>query len=159
MGNKKITFISGVISGIIGVMVLLFTWLVALPIGSVGGEAITNYDILPYIKAYSGNAIKNYAKDKLFFEAIKSLNITVTDEEVEKEYKRYAEQYGGETELSNILLDTTQDIKMVKKSVKKSMLYQKALEHFATSQGSELALAKYNRFMEQIEKKNIIRVR
>ena len=100
------------------------------PVGDVNGRIIYRHELNNYIKASEGNAVKNLAKDKAFFEEMNQLGITVSVDTVETELKNYENSYGSRREFENILLDTTQDINSIRRSIKKNLLYQKAIMYF-----------------------------
>ncbi len=119
----------------LGALVVSFAWICTsqlMPVGKVNEKVIRRYEVSKYINASSGNAVKNYAKDQAFFRAMKELGISVSEKAVDAEFETYAEKYGGEAEMQNVLLDTSQDADSIKSSIRKSLLYQKAIDYFAS---------------------------
>jgi len=131
MKIKRLFFLIGCFVGL--AVAILGTYLKTyfLPVGDINGKQIYFFQVKPYSAGIQSNAVKNFAKDKTFFEAMSSLGITVPEKTVEDEYQKYIERYGGEDEFKSILLDTTQSIDSVKNSIRRSILQQKAISYFA----------------------------
>ncbi len=100
-------------------------------VGIVNGVKIRQYDISMRLDARKGNAVKQTAKDMVFFTEMEKLGISVTDDEVEAALKREAEKYGGIAEMEKIMLDTPNNIDTYRLSIKKAILQQKAIDSFA----------------------------
>jgi hypothetical protein len=135
---KRSYFLQGILLGILAAVLCFAYNTYLMPVGSINGQAIYRYQVRPYVAASSGNAVKSCAKDKLFYEAVNRLGVTVPDTLVESELQKYAEKYGGRTELENILLDTTQDMESIRNSIKKSLIHQKALDYYISKEAPSL---------------------
>lgn len=117
---------------ILGALFVSFIWVYIsylIPIGSVDGENIYKYEAMQRINM--DNAVKSIGKDKAFDTAMKKLGITVSDSELTNEYNSVVEKYGGTDELKSIMIDTQSNMTMLKSSIKKGMLKQKAIEKLA----------------------------
>jgi len=117
---------------VLGALFIGFIWTYVtflIPVGSVDGENIYKYEAMQRINL--DNAIKGIGKDKAFDTAMKKLGVTVTDAEVESELKNVTDKYGGTDELKSIMIDTESNITLLKNSIRKGMLKQKAIEKFA----------------------------
>lgn len=117
---------------VLGALFIGFIWTYVtflIPVGSVDGDNIYKYEAMQRINL--DNAIKGIGKDKAFDTAMKKLGVTVTDAEVESELKNVTDKYGGTDELKSIMIDTESNITLLKNSIRKGMLKQKAIEKFA----------------------------
>jgi len=145
---------NNVIYLVFGSLVVCLFWFASenfMPVGDINGKVIYRYELNNRAQSMSGNIIKNIAKDKAFFEAMETLKIKATEDEIQKEFDDYCERYGGIEELRSILLDTQGDIENLKISIKKGILNQKAIQYFGSDE-------KYNEFTTQIEEKIKIKV-
>ncbi len=133
-------------------------------VGFVNGARIRKYDISTRLNAGVGNAVKNTARDMVFFSEMEKLGLSVTDEEVETMLETEAEKYGGITELETILLDTTGDINTYRLSIKRSLLQQKAIDYFAAQatgsdeEKQEKGREEYQKLLDEIEQTTEITV-
>ena len=117
---------------VLGALFVSFIWTYVtflIPVGSVDNDNIYKYEAMQRINL--DNAIKGIGKDKAFDTAMEKLGVTVTDSEVENEVKNVTEKYGGTEELESIMIDTESNMMLLKNSIRKGMLKQKAIEKFA----------------------------
>jgi hypothetical protein len=110
------------------------------------------------------NAIKNIAKDEIFFNAISELGITVSDAEISKGLDGYYERYGGKNELELVLTDTLGDIETLKISIKKGIMAEKAIKYFAEQEvgdqdeRQQKGNEKYTQLIESLEEKTTVSI-
>lgn len=126
-----------------------------VPVGKVNGDIIYNYQLQERYKTLKSNAIKNIAKDRVFFNAMAELGITASEEEINEELKGYYERYGGKEELENVLIFTLGDIETLKLSIKRGNMAKKAVEYFAQQEegdGNEKEQKANNKYTELINK-------
>ncbi len=116
-----------------------FTYVYQLrTVGIVNGIRIRKCDIAQRMEGFRGNAVKNAAKDLVFFAEMEKIGVKASDDEIEAMLNAEAEKYGGIAEIEKILLDTNGNIDTYRLSIKKSILRQKAIDLFASEvKGSE----------------------
>ena len=120
------------LSFLLGALFIGFIWVYItylIPVGSVNGKNILRYEAMQRVNL--DNAIKSIGKDKAFDAAMQELGISATNAEVEKEFNTVSQNYGGSDELQNILIDTQSNMQMLKNSIRKGILKQKAIERLA----------------------------
>jgi hypothetical protein len=158
---KKISFF---LLGILTTMLLGFSIYSFIPVGSINGETVYNYQLQARYKSMKSNAIKNIAKDEIFFNAISELGITVSDAEISKGLDGYYERYGGKNELELVLTDTLGDIETLKISIKKGIMAEKAIKYFAEQEvgdqdeRQQKGNEKYTQLIESLEEKTTVSI-
>ena len=120
------------LSFLLGALFIGFIWVYItclIPVGSVNGKNIFRYEAMQRVNL--DNAVKSIGKDKAFDAAMQELCISATNAEVEQEFNTVSQDYGGSDELQNILIDTQSNMQMLKNSIRKGILKQKAIERLA----------------------------
>lgn len=138
-----------------------------LPVGSIDGKTIYKYQLNQRLAWAADNTIKNIGKDLAFEKAMSDLAIHVSEVEVSKEWDEMVERYGGIDELRKILIDTQGNEDSLKSDIKKGILQEKAIKHFAASappdedntdfqmeEGAKL----YEQFIKEYEEKVVIKI-
>jgi len=103
-----------------------------LPVGSIDGKVIFKHELNARLNWLADNTIKNIGKDLAFEKAMSDLGIHISDAEVAKEWDSMVERYGGIEELRKILIDTPGNEDSLKSNIKKGIMQEKAIKHFAT---------------------------
>lgn len=161
MKDKQIYLIIGCVIGIVLSIVGAMMKYNLTPIGEVNGKKIYSYQVKPYIATLQSHAVVNYAKDKVFFDAMSDLGIIVDDKIVEEEYRKQKNIKSKEMSLDKIF-------------IKKAILQQKALSHFIEKTSpivadeehelnkqevkAELGANAYDLYIEQAEQEADIKV-
>lgn len=102
-----------------------------LPVGSIDGKVIFKHELNARLNWLADNTIKNIGKDSAFEKAMSDLGIHISDAEVAKEWDSMVKRYGGIDELRQILLDTQGNEDSLKNNIKKGIMQEKAIKHFA----------------------------
>lgn len=135
------------------VMGLIFLFICGImPVGKADGKTIYQYQLNNYRKYSEDNTIKNIGKDMIFDKAMNELGVSITKEEVEAEYLKMVEEYGGIKEFESILIDTTSNPVKIQSSIRQGLLRDKAIakyqeEGLTYEEGSE----KLNEYLEKYQ--------
>ncbi|NLB81679.1 MAG: hypothetical protein GX800_08745 [Clostridiaceae bacterium] len=155
------------LAGFILSSTLFICYINFLPVGSIDGKTIYKYQLNQRLAWAADNTIKNIGKDLAFEKAMSDLGIHVSDAEISKEWDSMVEHYGGIDELCKILIDTRGNEDSLKSNIKKGILQQKAIKHFAASvlpdennidfqmeEGARL----YEKYIKEYEEKVVIKI-
>lgn len=87
-------------------------------VATVDGEKITEGELNNLLQSqYGASALDSLITNKIVELEAKKLDITVSDKEIEEEYKTYTESYGGE----DALLETMANYNMTKEDIEKDI--------------------------------------
>lgn len=161
--KKVIYFLMGFILS----SALFICYINFLPVGSIDGKVILKHELDTRLNWFTDNTVKNIGKDLAFEKAMSDLGIHISDAEVAKEWNSMVERYGGIDELRKILIDTQGNEDSLKSNIKKGILQEKAIKHFAASvspdennphfqmeEGARL----YEKYIKEYEEKVIIKI-
>jgi len=100
-------------------------------VASVNGEKITQGQLNEALtEQYGAEVLNSLIADKIVELEAKKLKVSVTDDEVDAEYKDYVEQYGGEESFKQLLATYNMDEKVIKNDIKKYLLTKKVMEDY-----------------------------
>jgi len=117
--------------GIGAIIVLAAVYFVTRPeyVGSVNGEKISKdalYDLL--ISQYGADGVDKLITEKIIGIEAKKENISVKQEELDKEMTDYMDTYGGEESFNQMLEMYNVDISDIEKSMQTNLVLEKLLE-------------------------------
>ena|GEM_PF-5088578 len=161
--KKVIYFLMGFILS----SALFICYINFLPVGSIDGKVILKHELDTRLNWFTDTTVKNIGKDLAFEKAMSDLGIHISDAEVSKEWDSMVERYGGIDELRKILLDTQGNEDSLKSNIKKGIMQEKAIKHFAAlvspnednphfqmEEGARL----YEKYIKEYEEKVIIKI-
>lgn len=138
-----------------------------LPVGSIDEKVIFKHELDARLNWTKDNTIKNIGKDLAFEKAISDLGIHISETEISKEWDNMVERYGGIDELRKILLDTQGNEDSLKNNIKKGVLQEKAIKHFADlvspdESSSDFQMEEgarlYEQYIKEYEEKVVIKI-
>ncbi|WHZ01221.1 peptidylprolyl isomerase [Neobacillus sp. YX16] len=126
--NKKLVFVIGVLILAIGVFLSL-----ALSndkaIAKINGDAISKdelYNVM--VKQYGAATVEQLIADKIVASEAKKQNITISDEELNKEVDKLKESYGGEEAFEQVLASNNTTVDVLKEDLKNYLTMRKLIE-------------------------------
>ena len=161
---KKILYF---LMGFILSSALFICYINFLPVGSIDGKVILKHELDERLNWLADNTIKNIGKDLAFEKAMSDLGIHITETEITKEWDNMVERYGGIEEIRKILLDTQGNEDSLKNNIKKGIMQEKAIKHFADLVSPdednpdfqmEEGARRYEKYIKEYEEKVIIKI-
>lgn len=98
-------------------------------IAKINGDAISKdelYDVM--VKQYGAAAVEQLIADKIIAAEAKKENISITDEDLDKEVDQLKQSYGGEEEFNQVLASNNTTVDVLKDELKNYLTMRKLIE-------------------------------
>lgn len=161
---KKLLYFS---AGFILSIIIFICYTNFLPVATVDGRIIFKHELDARLNWTADNSIKNIGKDLALEKAMSDLDIHISETEINKEWDNMVERYGGIDELRKILLDTQGNEDSLKNNIKKGIMQEKAIKHFAAlvspdESSSDFQMEEgarlYEQYIKEYEEKVVIKI-
>ncbi|MGE5679220.1 MAG: peptidylprolyl isomerase [Pseudomonadota bacterium] len=109
------------------------------PVATVNGEAITKDQLYDAMKGqYGKDALDQLISEKIVDLELKKQNITIANEDIQKELQKMVEQYGGQEQFDSLLASYGYKVEDITKNIESNLKLRKLLESKVTITEDEM---------------------